>query len=107
MIGVPPLVCPTCARALEYQITLEMLDPPIGPIDTGYCASCSRIFERIRQTGAYEMTMWAPVCRVCRQPVVFEAVDSANGQEIVRFQCRDHAGEQWAWTRGTDEWTRS
>ena len=59
VIGVPPLVCPTCARAPEYQITIEMPDPPIGPIDTGYCATCSRIFERIRQTGAYEMTMWA------------------------------------------------
>jgi hypothetical protein len=103
---IRPLVCPTCARALEYQITIEMLDPPIGKIDTGYCAHCSRLFERIRQTGAYEPTMWAPVCRVCRQPVAFVSVSTVGAREIVSYECRDHAGEHWAWTRGTDEWTR-
>jgi hypothetical protein len=30
-----PLRCPTCARPLESQITLERLDPPIGKIDRG------------------------------------------------------------------------
>jgi hypothetical protein len=105
-MDVPSLACPTCARKLEYQITIEMLEPPIGKIDTGYCGHCSRIFERVRQTGAYEVTMWAPVCRVCRQPVAFAAVDSARGGEGVRYQCRDHPSEAWTWTRGTDEWTR-
>jgi hypothetical protein len=106
-MDIRPLVCPTCARALEYQVTIEMLDPPIGKIDTGYCANCSRLFERIRQTDTYEPTRWAPVCRVCRQPVVFASVDTAKAKQTVFYQCVDHAREQWIWTRGTDGWTRS
>ena len=106
-MDIPALICPNCARPLEYQITIEMLDPPIGKIDTGYCSRCLRLFECIRQTNAYEATMWMPVCRQCRQPVSFAAVHTKADKEIVHYQCRDHLTEQWAWTRGTDEWTRT
>ena len=106
-MDTPSLICPNCARQLEYHITIEMLDPPIGKIDTGYCSHCSRLFECIRQTKAYEPTTWMPVCRLCRQPVLFAAVRTRAEKEIVQYQCRDHLNEQWEWTRGTDEWTRT
>jgi len=68
MAGTPVLKCPNCRGALEYHVTIEMLDPPIGKIDTGYCGPCGRLFECVRQTGTYyQSTAWPPLCRECRQ----------------------------------------
>jgi hypothetical protein len=85
-----------------------MLDPPVGKIDTGYCVRCERLFERIRETGTfYDSTMWPPLCRLCRQPVTVAALAAAEGDEsTVLFECRVHHGEQWAWSRATERWTR-
>jgi len=106
MTPTPALTCPQCSGKLEYHITIEMLDPPIGKIDTGYCPTCSRLFERIRQTGAYEPTLWPPLCQLCRQPVSFADVGLGDAHGIVIFHCREHPDEQWEWTRSTDQWTR-
>jgi hypothetical protein len=82
-----------------------MLDPPIGKIDTGYCGPCGRLFECVRQTDTYyQSTAWPPLCRECRQPVTFAGV--AGNSDVARYECREHAREQWTWTRGDDRWTR-
>ena len=44
-----PVKCPRCRGAAEYQITIEMIDPPVGKIDIGYCAACACLFEHIRR----------------------------------------------------------
>lgn len=105
MAGTPVLKCPHCRGALEYQVTIEMLEPPIGKIDTGYCGACAQLFECVRQTNTYyQSTAWPPLCRECRQPVAFAGV--AGNDDVARYQCREHSGEQWTWTRSTDRWTR-
>jgi hypothetical protein len=105
MAGTPALTCPNCRCLLEYHVTVEMLDPPIGKIDTGYCGICMRLFECVRQTNTYyQSTLWQPLCRQCRQPVTFAGV-AANGDEV-RYACRDHTSEQWTWTRNEDRWMR-
>jgi hypothetical protein len=72
MSAAPELSCPNCSKKLEYHVTIEMLDPPIGRVDTAYCVSCARMFECIRETATfYDSTLWPPVCRSCRQPVAF------------------------------------
>jgi hypothetical protein len=106
MVGSPVLKCPNCRAALEYHVTIELLNPPIGKIDTGYCASCARMFECVRQTNTYyPSTAWPPLCRECRQPVTFAG--AGGNDDIARYHCREHAGEQWVWVQSSDRWTRS
>lgn len=108
MPELPQIVCPKCRGALEYHATIEMIDPPIGKIDTGYCPACARMFERIRETNTfYDSTLWPPLCRQCRQPVVFASLWSDEDQkEVLRYECREHPAERWALSRGTDHWSR-
>jgi hypothetical protein len=108
MLDLPSLACPKCRTALEYHATIEMLKPPVGKIDTGYCVACRRMFERIRETDTYyDSTLWPPLCRQCRQPVAFASLWSNEEQvELLRYECRDHPAEQWTLTRGTDHWSR-
>ena len=107
MPDLPSLTCPDCGRALEYHVTVEMLDPPIGRVDTGYCQRCARLVERVRQTGTfYQSTLWQPLCRMCRQPVTFAAVSGEADGQVVEYRCRDHQDERWTWTRATDRWSR-
>ena len=109
MAGIPPLVCPQCGVALEYHVTVEMLDSPIGKIDTGYCAACSRLFERVRETNTYyESTLWPPRCRICRQPVAFASLGTGEHDgDMVVYTCRDHPHQRWVLARKTDRWTRA
>jgi hypothetical protein len=108
MPPAPNLACPNCSRTLEYHVTIEMADLPVGKIDTGYCTSCARLFERVRETGTfYDSTLWPPVCRSCRQPVSFALAREEAGEHFVLFACRDHPSEQWTWTRRTERWARS
>ena len=104
----PALSCPNCKSTLEYHVTIEMLDPPIGKIDTGYCQACARMFECVRQTGTfYDSTLWPPLCRTCRQPVaVADAAAGTADAGTVLFQCLDHADEQWVWARNGSRWSR-
>jgi hypothetical protein len=112
---LPSLTCPRCRAALEYHVTIEMLSPAIGKLDTGYCVACARLFECIRETGTYyDSTLWPPVCRRCRQPVAYVRVDTAGLEvaatrdvERLVYECREHSDEQWTLTRGTDRWTRA
>jgi hypothetical protein len=91
----------------EYQATIEMLDPPVGKIDVGYCAACSALFEQVRETGtAYESTSWLPVCRTCRQPVSVTTISGGGTDQIVRYQCREHPAEAWECHRPDDRWRR-
>src|SRR5262245_28812144 len=108
MAELPTLFCPRCRGALEYHATIEMLDPPIGKLDTGYCATCERLFERVRENNSYyDSTAWPPLCRVCRQPVVFMSLWAGEDQkELLLYECRDHPAEQWMMTRGNNSWTR-
>jgi len=107
MAALPALRCPRCRAASEYHVTIEMLDPPVGKIDIGYCSACSCLFEQVRQTGtAYESTSWLPVCRICRQPVTITTISGTDAERIVRYQCREHAAEQWECRRPDDRWTR-
>ena len=107
MPTLPTVKCPRCRATAEYQITIEMLDPPVGKIDIGYCIACTCLFEHIRETGTdYESTSWPPVCRTCRQPVSFVDVSGPESDQVARFQCRDHAQERWDWHRPTGSWTR-
>jgi hypothetical protein len=108
MPEVPSLTCPRCRGALEYQVTVEMLDTPVGKIDTGYCASCSRLFEYVRETRTYyDTTQWPPVCRQCRQPVAYTSLwlDEEQKEHLV-YECREHPREQWTLIRGNDHWSR-
>ena len=109
MPDIPSLHCPRCRGALEYHVTIEMLDPPVGKIDTGYCPACKLLFERVRQANAFfDTTRWPPLCRTCRQPVAFVSLWlGEDQQEVLRYACREHASEQWALTRTTDHWTRT
>jgi hypothetical protein len=107
-MATPTLVCPDCGRSLEYHVTIEMLNPPIGKIDTGYCVVCRRLFECIRETGTfYETSLWPPLCRTCRQPVTFAAVVTPEPEEeTVLYHCQVHSSEHWVWNRPTERWTR-
>jgi hypothetical protein len=109
MPELPSMVCPKCRGALEYHATIEMLNPPIGKIDTGYCAACARLFERVRETNTfYDSTLWPPLCRVCRQPVAFVGLWAGEDQnELLRYECREHSTDGWILTRGTDHWSRA
>ena len=103
------LTCPQCRRALEYHVTIEMLDPPIGKIDTGYCVPCARLFERVRQTDTYyPSTSWPPLCRECRQPVSFAGTGvDPDGEDAARYHCREHQRERWTWSPSSDRWIRA
>jgi hypothetical protein len=108
MAGTPVLTCPQCRGTLEYHVTIEMLDPPIGKVDTGYCVPCARLFECVRQTNTYyQSTSWPPLCRECRQPVSFAGVTGdPDAADVARYNCREHPREQWTWTQSGDRWTR-
>jgi hypothetical protein len=83
------------------------MDPPVGRIDTGYCASCARLFERVRESGTYyDSTSWPPVCRQCRQPVSFARIEAGGSEVVALFDCRNHPREQWRWRRADDRWAR-
>jgi hypothetical protein len=93
--------------AAEYQATIEMLDPPVGKIDIGFCAPCACLFELVRETGtAYESTSWLPVCRTCRQPVSATAISGSEPNQIVRYRCREHGEEQWECSFPGERWMR-
>jgi hypothetical protein len=107
MPAAPELTCPNCGRKLEYHATIEMTDPPIGKIDTAYCVLCARLFERIRETATfYDSTLWPPLCRVCRQPVVFASASGDPDEAMAIFICHHHQTERWTWTGATERWTR-
>lgn len=108
VMNTPALLCPACSRPLEYHATVEMIDPPVGKLDTGYCAQCERLFERIRETATfYDTTLWPPLCRVCRQPVTYHSLGGASpGEEMVLFACQVHPTELWVWSRLTERWRR-
>jgi len=107
MSAAPVLACPNCGLKLEYHVTIEMVDPPIGKIDTGYCSACARLFERIRETATfYDSTLWPPLCRLCRQPVAFAAAAGSADQSNAVFMCRHHPSERWTWTGASECWTR-
>ena len=106
MTTLPSLVCPVCGSSLEYHITIEMLDPPIGKIDTGYCRTCAILLERIRETDTYyDSTLWPPVCRVCRQPVALVGLDAGDVNTAV-YRCLEHSHEQWTWSVTAERWRR-
>jgi hypothetical protein len=108
-MAAPTLTCPQCARPLEYHATIEMLNPPVGKVDTGYCGACRKLFERIRDTETYyDTTLWPPLCRACRQPVTFAGlVSTEHEEEKVLFHCQTHPSEQWVWNRPTERWMRT
>ena len=109
MMSIPTLTCPRCTQALEYHVTIELLNPPVGKVDTGYCIRCQRMFERIRETGTfYDTSLWPPLCRECRQPVTFAGLVSVDPEEqTVGFHCQNHTSERWLWDRHTERWTRA
>jgi hypothetical protein len=108
MVALPVPRCPRCRRAAEYQSTVEILQPPVGKIDIGYCAACECLFEHIRETGTgYDSTTWLPICRSCKQPV---AITTVTGQDVdltASYQCREHADERWHYTRRGECWVRA
>lgn len=107
MPATPTLACPRCRGAAEYQATVEMVDPPIGKIDIGYCVPCACLFEQVRDTGTgYASTAWPPVCRTCRQPVVAISAEGSEESLVVRYQCRDHPTERWQSSRQGERWIR-
>jgi hypothetical protein len=46
------------------------------------------------------------VCRSCRQPVAVAAISDAEGDQVVRYRCREHTTEQWVCYRADDRWLR-
>jgi len=107
MSAAPELSCPNCGKKLEYHVTIEVLDPPIGKVDTAYCVACARMFECIRETATfYDSTLWPPVCRSCRQPVAFALPGGDPDEGTAVFSCRHHPDERWAWTGATERWRR-
>jgi hypothetical protein len=106
-MAIPTLACPSCGLPLEYHVTIEMLDPPVGKIDTGYCTRCARQFERMRATGTfYDSSVWPPLCRTCRQPVTFGSVSPGGDVPVAVFHCATHSEERWVWTPATERWRR-
>ena len=97
----PQLACPTCHGDLEYEVMLSWISPAYT-VDTGYCAVCSRRFLRTRQTGRYDSVSWAPLCRVCREPVVF--VRALNGRRKTVYHCPMHPRAVWEYDTVIDEW---
>lgn len=107
MPSTPTPACPRCGKAAEYQATIELIDPPIGKIDIGYCAPCACLFEQVRETGTgYESTTWLPVCRMCRQPVVATSLAGSDEDLVVLYRCRDHPTERWQSSRHSERWVR-
>lgn len=107
MPATPTPVCPRCRKPAEYQATIEMIDPPVGKIDIGYCTLCACLFEQVRDTGTcYESTAWLPVCRTCRQPVVATSITGSDEDFVVGYQCRDHPTERWQSSRQGERWVR-
>jgi hypothetical protein len=45
---------------------------------------------------------WAPLCRVCREPVVF--VHALPGRRMTVYECSMHQGVVWEYDTVTDEW---
>ena len=106
-MAIPALKCPTCKRDLEYHVTIEIVNPLVGKIDTGYCSACACLFERVRATGTYyETTAWPPLCRECRQPVVFARVKPDDPEGAAMYHCAVHQHEVWTWIRSSERWTR-
>ena len=97
----PQLACPVCHGDLEYEVMLSWISPAYT-VDTGYCAACSRRFLRTRNTGRYDAVSWAPLCRVCREPVVF--VRALNGRRKTVYHCPMHPKAVWEHDTVTDEW---
>lgn len=107
MPATPTPACPRCGKTAEYQATIEMIDPPVGKIDIGHCATCACLFEQVRDTGTrYESTAWLPVCRTCRQPVVATSITGSDEALAVGYQCRDHPTERWQSSRQGERWVR-
>jgi hypothetical protein len=111
MATLPQVSCPRCRAANDYQVTVEIPEPPVGKIDIGYCGTCARLFEFVREIAtAYESTAWLPVCRQCKQPVTVVAVGriGPEGNDTqVDYVCRDHPTERWQHRRADDTWHRS
>jgi hypothetical protein len=117
MATLPQVSCPRCRAAADYQVTVEIAEPPVGKIDIGYCGACARLFEYVREIAtAYESTAWLPVCRHCKQPVTVVAVthmgpvvddDHDRNDTQVDYVCRDHPAERWQHRRADDTWHRS
>ncbi|HKT81532.1 MAG TPA: hypothetical protein VJP86_15000 [Vicinamibacterales bacterium] len=109
MSDIPVMICPRCRGALEYHVTIDMVKPAIGKVDTAYCRACERMYECVRQTQTfYDSTLWPPLCRICRQPVAFVSLWSGEDhKDQLRYECREHASEQWTLTCGTDRWRRT
>jgi hypothetical protein len=107
MPAIPTVTCPRCGGAGEYQCTIEMVDPPVGKMDIGYCAACARLFEYIRTPATtYDSTSWPPVCRTCRQAVSFVEARGPESARIAIFRCREHGDERWEWDQASDTWRR-
>lgn len=104
----PALRCPRCRTDAEFQVTVEIPEPPVGKIDIAYCAGCACLFEHVRETGTdYDSTTWLPVCRTCRQPVAVVRTEGADLDLEARYRCREHAGEAWHYSRRAERWTRA
>jgi hypothetical protein len=98
----PQLACPLCHGHLEYEVLLSWISPAAYTVDTGYCASCSRRFLRTRHTGRYDSMSWAPLCRVCREPVAF--VRALDDRRVTVYHCPMHAEAVWEYDTVTDAW---
>ena len=99
--GEPQLVCPVCQGALEYEVMLSWMSPAAYTVDTGYCPSCSRRFLRTRHTGRYDSFSWAPLCRVCREPVT--SVRLHQDRRTV-YRCPMHPDAVWEYDTVTNGW---
>lgn len=99
--GDPQLVCPICQGRLEYEVTLSWVSAAYT-VDTGYCPSCSRRFLRTRRTGWYDSFSWAPLCRVCREPVTSVRAHDNRGTTV--YHCPMHPDAVWEYDAVTDEW---
>ena len=97
----PQLACPICLGDLEYEVRLSWISPAYT-VDTGYCAACSRRFLTTRYSGRYDSVSWAPLCRVCREPVVF--VRALNGRRKTEYHCPMHPRAVWEYDTATEEW---
>ena len=98
----PELACPVCHGPLEYEGMLSWMSPVAYTVDTGYCASCSRRFLRTRQTDGYDSMSWAPLCRVCREPVAF--VRALHERRMTVYHCPMHPEAVWEYDTVTDGW---
>lgn len=101
----PRLHCPTCAKDLEYETSLEWRTFPTATIDVGYCATCQRRVGRERASGKWVAAAFRPRCPTCGDAVAFRELDREAKGIVYACNFPQHA-YVWLHVPRSDRWIR-